>query len=124
MRPVSSSIFGLHVSLPTQCKSVERSERLAHVLPLPADASSSSAPPASKKAKAASSSKSAADGKKAKKGDEDDKPTGGAALVELKGSKFDFKQKPVKVSVTMSFLNGASHTPSLSLPSPSTRRKS
>ncbi|GAA5851302.1 hypothetical protein JCM9279_001099 [Rhodotorula babjevae] len=85
--------------------SARRQEANANLKRKGTDASSSSAQPASKKAKATSSSKSATDGKKTKKGDDDDKVKGGAALVELKGSKFDFKQKPLLINVTRSYLN-------------------
>ncbi|GAA5894231.1 hypothetical protein JCM8208_002383 [Rhodotorula glutinis] len=84
--------------------SARRQEANANLKRKGTDASSSSAQPASKKAKAASSTKSGADSKKTKKADEDDKPKGGAALVELKGGKFEFKQKAVKVSVVLSYV--------------------
>ncbi|GAA5923871.1 hypothetical protein JCM3775_005536 [Rhodotorula graminis] len=84
--------------------STRRQEANASLKRKGTDASSSSAQPASKKAKAASSSKSGTDSKKVKKADEDDKPKGGAALVELKGSKLEFKQKAVAINLTMSYL--------------------
>lgn len=67
----------------------------------------SSAQPAAKKSKAASSSDDKNKGKSADKG-ADNKGKASAPLVELKGSKFELKQKPLKVNATMSYLRGAS----------------